>query len=540
MVPTTHDGSATMEDAPVVLECTGISKHFAGVRALTDVDFVVRRGEIHSLVGANGAGKSTLVKVLTGVYHPDAGSIAIDGTVVALTSPSVAADHGIAIVHQDSPLVPQFDVTRNVFLGREVGGRLGVLDFAAMRVATARALETIGATFSPDTLVRHLSVAQRELVAIAAALVQDPSVLILDEPTASLDPEDVDRLFAVIRALRDRGRTVIYISHHLDEVFQLASNVTVLRDGRRAGTAMVAETTKAEVIRLMIGRDLSQLFPKVEVPIGDVVMRVVGLQQGTAVRGVDFDVRRGEILGLAGLVGAGRTETALTLFGALPRSGGEVLVDGKVIAPSSPNAAKRRGLALIPEDRRAEGLIPTLSVRENLMLSSLGEVASGGLIRRAAERKRVARLIEMLDIRPPAPELPTRNLSGGNQQKVVIGRWVGTDAGIFLFDEPTTGVDVEAKVEIYRQMTELAQRGAAVVFISSEFEELIGMCDRIAVMSKGRVVHVFGRDEADEQMLLTWAASGDERESADSSDLPDVPAGQRPDPSADTSHGVGA
>ena len=496
-----------------LLECEGLTKRFDAVLALDGVDLTVGRGEIHALVGANGAGKSTLVKILTGVYQPDRGVIRLTGEEVRFRTPTDAADRGIAIVHQDSPLVAQFDVTRNVFLGRELRQKFGLLDFAAMRVATAKALTTIGTSFGPDTLIRALSVAQRAQVAIAAALVQEPEILIFDEPTASLDPDDVERLFRIIRSLQAAGTTIIYISHHLDEVFRLASHVTVLRDGKRAGTEYVATTTRKQVIRLMIGRELSQLYPKERLPIGEVVLSVRGLTQGTAVRGVDLDVRRGEILGVAGLVGAGRTEMALTLFGALRRDQGEVTIGGVSFAPNSPHAARNLGLGLIPEDRRGEGLVPSLSVRENLMLSSLDDVARFGLIRRRAERTKTMGLVSALDIRPPSLELQARHLSGGNQQKVVIGRWAGTAARVFLFDEPTTGVDVGAKVEIYRHMTELLRGGAAAIFISSEFDELLGMCDRIAVMSKGRVVRVFDRDEADEHLLLAWATSGHETDS---------------------------
>ena len=486
-----------------VLACHGISKHFPGVLALSDVDFEIRRGEIHALVGENGAGKSTLVKILTGVYQPDSGQIAVDGNEIEIPDPQAAAAHGIAIVHQDSALVPQFDATRNVFLGREQTTTAGILDLARMRQATAEILEVVGATFGPDTLIRDLSVGQRELVAIASALIQQPKILIFDEPTASLSAAEVDRLFEIIRSLKERGATVIYISHHLDEVQQLADRLTVLRDGQRAGTLDMRTTDRAAIIRMMIGRDLTQLYPKeLDVPIGEPILELKHLSAGTVVRDVSMTVRRGEIHGIAGLVGAGRSEVALMMFGAEGHTGGEILLNGKPFHPTSPRAAKNAGLALIPEDRRNEGLVTSLSVRDNLTLANLGRWARFGLIRPRAERAAADDLVQTLQIATPSLDQLTRNLSGGNQQKVVIGRWFAGDANVFIFDEPTTGVDVGAKVEIYNQMTRAARDGAGVVFISSDFEELLGMCDRISVMKKGSVVREFERGEVDLPQLM--------------------------------------
>jgi ribose transport system ATP-binding protein len=502
-------GPAQGTETPV-LACTGITKRFPGVLALNDVDFEVQRGEIHALVGENGAGKSTLVKILTGVYQPDAGQIVLDGSAIDISNPQAAAGHGIAIVHQDSALVPQFDATRNVFLGRERTRTGGVLDFPAMREATADILKVVGAQFGPDALIRDLTVGQRELVAIASALVQQPKVLIFDEPTASLSADEVHRLFSIIRSLKDGGATVIYISHHLDEVQHLADRITVLRDGCRAGTLDMKTTDRAAIIRLMIGRDLTQLYPKeLDVAIGDPILEIRHLAGGTAVRDVSMTVRRGEIHGVAGLVGAGRSETALMIFGAEPHSGGEILVDGKPFHPTSPRMAKDAGMALIPEDRRNEGLVTSLSVRDNLTLSNLRRWARFGLIKPKTEKAVAQGLVDTLRIATPSLDQLTRNLSGGNQQKVVIGRWFAGDAAVFMFDEPTTGVDVGAKVEIYNQMTRAARGGAGVMFISSDFEELLGMCDRISVMKKGRVVKEFERGQADLHQLMHWATGAD-------------------------------
>jgi ABC-type sugar transport system ATPase subunit/ribose/xylose/arabinose/galactoside ABC-type transport system permease subunit len=502
---------APVEDMQeIALACTGITKQFPGVLALKGVDFEVRRGEIHALVGENGAGKSTLVKILTGVYQPDAGQIVLDGIPVQIPDPQAAADHGIAIVHQDSALVAQFDATRNVFLGRELTTRASILDFGTMRAATAESLQLVGAQFGPDTLVRDLTVGHRELVAIASALVQRPKILIFDEPTASLSADEVQRLFAIVRSLKDRGATVVYISHHLDEVQHLADRITVLRDGMRAGTLDMRTTDRAAIIRLMIGRDLTQLYPKdTEVPLGAPILEVRNLAGGSAVRDVSLTVRRGEIHGVAGLVGAGRSETALMIFGAEPHTRGDIVFDGKPYRAGSPLKARDAGLALIPEDRRTEGLVTSLSVRENLTLSNLRRWARFGLINSRAERKTAQGLVDTLRIATPSLDQLTRNLSGGNQQKVVIGRWFAGDSKLFMFDEPTTGVDVGAKVEIYNQMTRAARDGAGVMFISSDFEELLGMCDRISVMKKGRVVKEFDRGEANLHDLMHWATGAD-------------------------------
>lgn len=513
------DGSRGVAEpaGDLVLECRAICKRFPGLLALDHVDLEVRRGEVHALLGQNGAGKSTLVKILTGVYTCDEGSIRVDGQEVRVSNPADAEARGIAIVHQDPHLVPLFDVTRNAFLGREITGPGGWMDLSAMRRATAETLQRVGADFGPDTLIRDLSIAQREQVAIATALIHNPKVLILDEPTASLSNSEIERLFGIIRSLQAQAVTIIYISHHLDEIFQIANRITVLRDGKKTGTLAVENCSRSEIIRLMVGRDLRQLYPKEELAIGETILEIRNLTQGRAVHGVTLTVRRGEILGIAGLVGAGRTETALTLFGALSRSGGEVVLAGKRVHPRTPRAAKELGFALIPEDRRNEGLITGLSVGDNLTLANLRKWATLGFIRKRKERAEAGSLIETLKIATTGLAQQTFSLSGGNQQKVVIGRWLTGNAQVFIFDEPTTGVDVGSKVEIYKQMTEVARKGAAVIFISSDFEELHGMCDRVAVMARGRVVKELTRGEATLQDMLYWATGGaevSEREAA--------------------------
>ncbi|WP_343312844.1 ATP-binding cassette domain-containing protein [Brucella sp. BE17] len=497
-------------DVPA-LECLSISKVFPGVRALSDVSLSIRKGEIHALLGQNGAGKSTLVKVLTGVYQPDGGEIYVDGKPVRMRRPTDAEANGIAIVHQDQQLVAQFDVTQNIFLGHEKLAS-GLLDKAAMAVAARTALERVGASFTPDTLVRDLSVAQREQVSIAAALLRNPKILVLDEPTASLSEKEAELLFTAVRSLRDQGVTIIYISHYLDEVLDLVDRITILRDGCFVATRDAQGTNRSDIVHMMVGREISQLYPKETLPLGEVLLEVKGLRQGHAVRGVDFSVRRGEIFGIAGLMGAGRSELAMALIGALPRSAGEVILRGQVSAPADPGAARREGFAIIPEDRRHEGLLTDMTMRENLTLPNVSLWSRAGLIDLKREKADTAAIVQNLNIQPPILDQLTRNLSGGNQQKVVIGRWLPGDTEVFLFDEPTTGVDVGSRVEIYRQMIELARRGAAVIFISSDFEEIAGMCDRVAVMHKGKINAVLEGADNNPETMLYWASGSNETE----------------------------
>jgi ABC-type sugar transport system ATPase subunit/ribose/xylose/arabinose/galactoside ABC-type transport system permease subunit len=490
------------------LECRAIGKIFPGVTALDAIDLKVRRGEVHALVGQNGAGKSTLVKILTGVYRPTRGDVLVEGRPVRLANPASAEAAGIVIVHQDQQLVGQFDATRNIFLGREIVSG-GLLDLGRMRIVAQGLLDRIGASFPATALARDLSVAQRELVAIAAALLREPKALILDEPTASLSNAEADMIFGIVRELRAAGVTVIYISHYLDEVFDLVDRITVLRDGRLVSTAAVLDTSRERVIDQMVGRSLRQLYPKEAVELGDPMLTVEGLSHPPVVNSVSLRVRAGEIFGVAGLLGAGRTELAMTLIGALHRAGGNVTVAGRPSAPRSPRGARRQGFALIPEDRRHEGLITDLTVRDNLSLAYVARFAKWGLLRLGAERRAAQELVDRLRISPPNLRAVTRNLSGGNQQKVVIGRWLMGNARVFIFDEPTTGVDVGSKVEIYKQMIAVARGGAAVLFISSDFEELVGICDNIAVMRKGAIVSTHPARELDVPRLMMIATGAD-------------------------------
>jgi len=489
-----------------LLICKNICKYFSGNVALNNVCLSIRKGEVHSLVGQNGAGKSTLVKIITGVYQSDVGEIIFEGKKIKIDSPLDAEANNIEIIHQDQQLIAQFDVTRNMFLGREKKTAAGLLDFKSMRKETQRVLKLIKAEFDADDLIRDITVGQREQVAIASALIKNPKLLILDEPTASLGNKEIRQLFEIIKLLKSQGVTIIYISHHFDEIFEISDRITILRDGELIGTLDIDKCRREEVIKLMVGREISQLYPKEDIPIGETVLEVKDLRQGNVVNGVNLSARKGEIVGISGLVGAGRTEMAFTIYGALKCTGGQVYLNNKLVHPTSPYHAKKLGIALIPEDRRNEGLVGNLSVGENLSLVNTEKWAKWSIINRKKEKSELSQIIDNLNIKTTGLKQLVMHLSGGNQQKVVIGRWLSRKSKVFIFDQPTTGVDVGAKVEIYKQMTNLAKNGATILFISSEDDELLGMADRIFVMAKGKVVKEFKHGEATEQDLLFWAS----------------------------------
>lgn len=463
-------------------------------------------------MGQNGAGKSTLVKIITGVYSKDSGKIMVDGKEVVLNSPKDSEKAGISIIHQDQQLVPFFDVTRNAFLGSELKSRSGKLQLKKMKQMVDEKLELIEADFTSDRQISSLSVGQREQVAIVTALLQNPKLLILDEPTASLSNREIEKLFEVIERLKQQGVTIIYISHHLDEIFRITDRITVLRDSRTQGTFSTKETSRKEIVSLMIGKELKDFYPKERVEQGDVLLEVEDLHSGALVNGVSFQLKKGEILGLAGLVGAGRTETVLAMYGAAKIKKGRIKIAGKPFSPKSPLEACEAGIAFIPEDRRNEGIVSQMDIGENLSLTSAKLWARHGIIDRRKEKSRFEEIREALNIVCTGKRQLVGELSGGNQQKVVIGRWMTGDFQIFVFDQPTTGVDIGAKTEIYKQMMALAKKGCGIIFISSENEELMGVCDRIAVMAKGKIVKEFARNQATEQDILYWAAGGDDQE----------------------------
>ncbi|HEY0777165.1 MAG TPA: sugar ABC transporter ATP-binding protein [Gemmatirosa sp.] len=493
-------------DAPL-LAATDLTKSYAGVQALKRASFDLRAGEVHALVGENGAGKSTLIKILTGAVRPDGGEIRVAGLPVAEHSPRAAKARGIAAIYQQPALFPELTVAENLALGVEPRrGRWGRIDWPARRARAAALLARVGARVSPDADAGSLSMPEQQLVEIARALGADARVLVLDEPTASLGEEDAQNLLRVVRELRARGVGMIYISHRLDELPAIADRVTVLRDGRTIDTRPMSEVSRPQLIQLMVGRELAAVFPKRPVPIGEPVLEVRGLGCAAAgVRDVTLTVRAGEIVGLAGLVGAGRTELARTIFGITPADAGEIRIRGRRVAITNPADAIAHGIAYVPEDRRRHGVVPELPISANVTLASLDRITRRGALDFGRERAVAADSVRRLGVKTPSIRTPASALSGGNQQKVALGRWLMTQPAVLILDEPTQGIDVGAKSEIHALMTDLAEQGAAVLMISSELPEVIGMSDRVAVMCAGTVVDVCDRADATPQRILQGA-----------------------------------
>jgi rhamnose transport system ATP-binding protein len=491
---------------PARAALTGVSMRFGATQALDDVSLELRPGEIHGLVGENGAGKSTLVKILAGVHQPDAGEIVLDGEPFTLHGPAQARALGIAVVHQEPRLFPDLTVAENVFLGHAPQGALGTIDWSAMRRASSEIFAGLGVRMDPGAIVRGLSMADQQLIEIAKSLSIEARVLILDEPTASLSAHEVERLFAIVRQTRARGVAVLFVSHRLDEVFELCDRATVLRDGKHVVTAATKDLTPAELIRHMVGRAVT-LFPKVESPIGDVLLQVDGLSRGDAFRDVSFAVRAGEILGFAGLVGAGRTEVARVLFGVDHADAGEIRLGGEVVAFSSPSAALSAGMAYVPEDRHQDGLVLDFPIAANVTLPILPRLFPRLLIRPAAERRIGSRYIEQLRIRATGVDQLASALSGGNQQKVVLGKWLASEPRVLILDEPTRGIDIGAKVEVHRIISELAASGLAIILISSDLPEVLAMSDRILVLHEGSVTAEIARADATEEAVMFAATA---------------------------------
>ncbi len=495
--------------APSLLEMRGICKTFPGVVALRDVDFDLRAGEVHVLVGENGAGKSTLIKILSGVHQADRGTIRLADAEVHLTSPRDAQRRGISTVYQEFNLVPQLTVDENIFLGQEPRrGWLGWVDRARRLQAAAELLRSLEIGVPPQGRVRALGVAEQQLVEIAKALSRDARIIVMDEPTAALTAHEIRRLFAAIQALTARRVGVIYISHRLEELAEIGDRVTVLRDGQRVGTAGVGTLPTDEIVRMMVGREVREKYPKAAVAPGEEILRVEGLVRRGVLHGVSFALRRGEILGIAGLVGAGRTELALTLFGAAPADAGTVFIKGRPRRFHSPRDAIRAGLALLPEDRKRQGLILVQSVATNIALPVAPRMARWGLLDYGRMHTLARRFAAALRIMTPSLARRVVYLSGGNQQKVVLAKWLATRSEVVIFDEPTRGIDVGAKIEVYQLMNELVRQGVGIVMISSELPEVLGMSDRILVMRQGRVAGEFHRQDATAERVMAAALPG--------------------------------
>ncbi|MGE5482652.1 MAG: sugar ABC transporter ATP-binding protein [Bacteroidota bacterium] len=494
----------------VILEMKGISKEFPGVRALDRVNLSVARGEVHALLGENGAGKSTLIKILAGLHHRDAGEITFDGRPLGSLTAEEVQDLGIGFIHQERTFIPYFTVGQMLFLGREPRSWNGLIDWGRLyRDAETALQETLGLELDPKALMNTLTVSERQLVDIAKVLLTKPRLIVFDEPTGPLSEGEIERLFGVIRRLKASGVTAIYISHRLDEVFQICDRATVLKDGQNVGTVLVSETNPDAIVGMMVGKELGEKFPKIPSTPGRVIFRARNLARGRAVKDVSFDLRAGEILGIYGLVGAGRTELVRLIFGADRRDAGTLEVDGKQVNVKSPRHAIDHGIALVPEDRRGQGLVVEMAVRDNVTLPSLlSGFSRFGMVRRAQERQTVDEYIRQLAVKTPSRAQFVKYLSGGNQQKVVLAKWLCSNARVFIFDQPTVGIDVGAKTEIYRLMGELAAKGAAVILVSSEIPEILGLADRILVMYRGRVETELDRAEATPEKLLFYAMGG--------------------------------
>lgn len=489
-----------------ILVLKNIEKRFPGVHALRDVAFDVRPGEVHALLGENGAGKSTLIKIISGVHRPDTGLMQIDGQPVSFNSPNDAKHRGIATIYQELGLYPELSVAENIFTGHTPQRRLGPLKIVDWPAMESRAREILADLNIHDLDVRRkvgvLNVGNRQRVEIAKALSLNARILIMDEPTAALTESDVERLFGIVRLLRERGVGIIYISHRLNEVFELADRVTVLRDGQYVDTRMVKDVNEQELISMMVGRTIDNLFPKITAKIRDVVLEVQDLHREPHTHGVSFSVRAGEIVGVAGLVGSGRSEMAQIIFGTLPAERGQILINGSPVQIRHPGDAVRHGIAYVPEDRGLQGLIRAMTLRENSTLAVLSSVSRMSFIQRSNESKMAWNSIKQLAIRATGPEQIVNKLSGGNQQKVVVSKWLASKPRLLIMDEPTRGVDVGAKSEIHRLMSQLAaEDGLAILMISSELPEILGMSDRILVMREGRIVAEFDRPEANQERI---------------------------------------
>ncbi|MGW7072017.1 sugar ABC transporter ATP-binding protein [Streptomyces sp. NPDC054855] len=488
-----------------LLRIEGIRKTFPGVVALDSVDFDLRRGEVHVLLGENGAGKSTLIKMLSGAYRPDSGRILVDGKEARIHGAQDAERLGIATIYQEFNLVPDLTVAENIFLGRQPR-RFGMIDRKAMESAAEELLKRVGVQVSPRAKVRELGIARLQMVEIAKALSLQARVLIMDEPTAVLTSEEVDKLFAIVRQLRADGVGVVFITHHLEEIAALGDRVTVLRDGRSVDQ-VPASTPEDELVRLMVGRSIEQQYPRERPDTGGALLSVRGLTRDGVFHDVSFEVRAGEVVGLAGLVGAGRTEVARAVFGADPYDAGSVDVRGERLPRHDVIAAMGAGIGLVPEDRKGQGLLLDASVQENLGLVTLRSATRSGLVDLKGQRVAAARIAEQLGVRMAGLGQHVRTLSGGNQQKVVIGKWLLADIKVLILDEPTRGIDVGAKVEIYQLINELTASGHAVLMISSDLPEVLGMSDRVLVMAQGRIAGELAADEATQDAVMALAVS---------------------------------
>jgi rhamnose transport system ATP-binding protein len=498
-----------------ILQMTNITKSFAGVHALRGVQFDLCPGEVHAVLGENGAGKSTLVKIITGVHQPDGGEMSLNGQRIQLAGPREAAELGISAIYQELSIFPDLDVAENIYAGRRPTLPGGLVDWRQMHREAGRLLQALSVNLDTRAKARYLSIAQQQTVEIARALSVNARILIMDEPTSALTLSEVHDLFQIVRRLRDNGTAVLFISHRIEELFEIADRVTVLRDGAYVGTRLVAEARQDELIRMMVGRTIDDLFPKQQVAAGDLVLRVRDLSRRGVFEGVSFDLHKGEILGMAGLIGAGRTEVSQALFGIAPADGGAIEIAGRPVQITSPRQAMECGLALVPEDRQHHGLVLPMTITDNITLPILARFARQGWLSGQGAHLAAFDAATRLEVKAVSVWQRVRELSGGNQQKVVLAKWLATAPRILILDEPTRGIDIGTKAAVHSLMSELAAQGIAILMISSELPEVLGMSDRILVMHEGRVTGTFDRGEATQERIMMAATQAAPMEQAD-------------------------
>ena len=499
--------SGAIPKAEYLLEVENVRKAFPGVIALDDVSFRLKRGHVHALMGENGAGKSTLMKIISGIYTPDSGSFRLKGQEIRLHSPLDALRYGIAMIHQELNLMAFMTVAENIWIRREPLNGFGLVRHGEMRRRTQELFDRLDIHLDPDAEVRDLSVANRQMVEIAKAVSYDSDILIMDEPTSALTDREVEHLFKIIRTLKAQGKGIVYITHKMNELFEIADEVSVFRDGKFVGERPAAEVTRDDIIKMMVGREITQMFPKMTVPIGDVILSVKGLTLAGRFHDISFDLRKGEILGLAGLVGSGRSNVAETLFGVTPATSGTIAIDGKPIVIKNPAMAMDAGMAFLTEDRKETGCFLLLDITDNMQVALLrNSHVTAGFVNEGEIEKLCLEQKDVLRVRTPNLHEPILNLSGGNQQKVLIARWLMTHPRILILDEPTRGIDVGAKAEIHRLISELAGKGVAVIMISSEMPEVLGMSDRVLVMHEGRMTGIVDRKDATQVTIMELAS----------------------------------
>lgn len=499
-----------MSTQPVV-QMQGISKAFSGNQVLENVDFEILPGEVHALMGENGAGKSTLMKILTGIYERDAGSVFIKGSEVHFKNPKEAEQAGIAVIHQELNIIPHLTVTENMFLGKELTvGKLGIIKHKEMKRKTKEYLNRLGIDIDPEIEAGRLSVGQQQMIEIARAVAANTEVLIMDEPTAALTDREIEALFKVITSLKKQGVGIVYISHRMEEIFEICDRISVLRDGQFIGVKAISETNFDEIVSMMVGREIGERYPERHTEIGPERVRIENFTSHGHFKNINFSVKQGEILGVAGLMGAGRTEIMEAIFGYRAKQSGKVFVDGEEVKIKSPFDAIKNGIGFITEDRKSEGLVLGLTVRENFSLTNFNKISKNSIISAKQENSFVDEMIEKLHVKTSGREQTVKSLSGGNQQKVVIGKWLGIEPKILILDEPTRGVDVGAKKEIYQLMNELTSAGVAIIMVSSELPEILGMSDRILVIHEGKVAATLDREGASQEKIMQAATGGNE------------------------------